>query len=240
MSDGGTLTLLEGKVLDPKPPVKIVIAGHITAPAEFLTKRFRDRLDSHPGPNNGHILQKVDLKSAVIVVDEAAMTISLLLDPENVYGTEITGKLEFTDLLEKFGINEETQYSRTEITKLLRFSRLLFRDAEEHEKVLAAFTKFDMKAFIEASQEEDQRGNSATTRKKRVETNLPNAFVLRLPIFKGQDPEEFSVDICLETVNSMVTFWFESVQLDELIEQRKIEIFQEQLQEFQDFVIIRK
>lgn len=237
---GDTLTILEGKTLDPKPPVKIAIDGHITAPAEFLKKRFRDRLDSAAGPNNGHILQKVDIKNAVLVVDEDKMTINLSLDPENIYGTEITSKLEFTEYLESFHINQSKQYSRTEVVTLLKFSRLLFRDQEEYTKVLGAFQRFDMKAFIEATAEHDDRGNRAGSSKKEVKTNLPESFILRLPIFKGQKPEDFKVDICLETINNLVTFWFESAQLNELIDQRKIEIFQEQLQEFQDFVIIRK
>lgn len=237
---GDAVTILEGKTLDPKPPVKIAVTGHITAPAEFLKKRFRDRIDAGANPNNGHVLQKVDIKSAILVVDEDKLTISLLMDPENPYGTEIIGRLEYTPYLDGFHINTDKQFSRPELTKLLRYSRLLFRDEDKYEELLKAYQTLDLKAFIEARQEDDTRGNKNYSLSKKVSTNLPESFVLRLPIFKGQRPEEFRVNICIDTTEGSARFNFESPELKEIIDQRKIEIFEDQLKEFQDFVIIRK
>jgi len=237
---GSTLAIMEGKVLEQKPPVKIVIAGHITAPTEFLKKRFRDRIDAATGPNNGIILQNVDIRNAVLIVNEDAMTIELKLDPENVYGTEVTGKLEFTHYLEDFHINTNKQFERKEMTKLLRYSKPLFRDADKYQELLTAYQTLDLKALIEARQEDDTRGNKNYSLSKKVTTNLPETFVLRLPIFKGQRPEEFRVEIDIDTTEGSARFNFQSPELKALIDQRKIEIFEEQLKEFQDFVIIRK
>lgn len=237
---GDTLTILEGKTLDPKAPVKIVIAGHITAPTEFLKKRFRDRIDASESSYNGIELQKVDARNAVLIVNEDAMTIELKLDPENPYGAEITGKLEFTDYLDSFCINTNKEFTRTELTKLLRFSRQLFRDEDKYEELLKAYQMLDIKALIESRQEDDTRGNKNLSFSKKVTTNLPENFVLRLPIFKGQQPEEFRVEIGIDTTDGSANFAFDSPELKALIDQRKIEIFEEQLKEFQDFVIIRK
>lgn len=238
--EGASLTILEGKVLEPKHPVPIKIAGHITAPTEFLKKRFRDRLDMASSPNNGNILQKVDVAAAVLIVDEDKMSITLRLDPEHPFGTEITGTLEFTSYLEGFHINTPKQFSRPELTKLLRFWKQLFRDEDKYEELLRAYQVFDFKALIEAGQADDTRGNKNHTISKKLTTNLPESFVLRLPIFKGQKPEEFRVEICIDTTEGSAKFTFESPELSALIDQRKIEIFEEQLKEFQDFVIIRK
>lgn len=238
--EGAALTILEGKVLEQKPPTKIAISGHITAPAEFLKKRYRDRIDAGESPNNGYILQKVDIKNAVLIVNEDVMSIQLLMDPENHYGTEITGKLEFTNYLDDFHINTPKQFSRPELTKLLRFSKQLFRDADKYEELLKAYQVFDFKALIEAAQSDDTRGNKAFSMTKKLTSNLPESFVLRIPIFKGQKPEEFRVEICIDTTEGSAKFCFESPELAALIDQRKIEIFEEQLKEYQDFVIIRK
>ena len=238
--EGATLNIVEGKMLEQKPPVKICIAGHITAPAEFLKKRYRDRIDAAESTNNGYILQKVDIKNAVLVVNEDAMTIQLLMDPENHYGTEITGKLEFTNYLDGFHINTQHQFTRPELTKLLRFSGQLFRDQDKYEELLKAYQIFDFKAVIEAAESDDTRGNKSQSMVKKLTSNLPESFVLRLPIFKGQKPEEFRVEICLDTTEKTARFSFESPELKALIDQRKIEIFEEQLKDFQDFVIIRK
>lgn len=237
---GTSLTILEGKVLEPKHPIQIKIAGHITAPAEFLKKRFRNLLDSAPSANNGHILQKVDIAAAVLIVDEDAMSITLRLDPEHPFGTEITGQLQFTNYLDSFHVNTGKQFTRPELTKLLRFSKELFRDEDKYEELLKAYQVFDFKALIEAAQQDDTRGNKSSSFVKKLTTNLPESFVLRLPIFKGQLPEEFRVEIGIDTTEQTARFNFESPELSALIDQRKIEIFEEQLKEFQDFVIIRK
>lgn len=65
-SDNGIITILKGKALDPKPPVKILLAGNIDTVKEFLKKRYRDKIDMEPGVNNGVVLQKIDPKSAII------------------------------------------------------------------------------------------------------------------------------------------------------------------------------
>jgi len=237
---GNEFTFLEGKALEQKPPVRVLIAGHITTPGDYLKKRFRDKIDSPESANNGVALQKVDLRSAVITVDEDKMSITLELDPENPYGGVIIGKLEYTDYLSQFQINEPKMLTREAVVKLLRFSKLLFRDADKYDDLLKAFQAFDFKAYVEASRSEDTRGNRAAAVSKKIETKLPNDFVLALPIFKGQQKEEFRVEICFDTTDATIMFWFESVELANLIEQRKIEIMTDELLPFQDFVIIRK
>lgn len=168
------------------------------------------------------------------------MTIRLKLDPENAYGTEVTGALEFTKYLDQFHINQPVLHKREELVKLLRFSRQLFRDGDKYEELLKAYQTFDFKAYIEAAESRDTRGNKAGSMSKKVETNLPDSFILSLPIFKGQGNEQFRVDICFDTTDASIKFWFESTELAELIDKRKIEIFTEELLDFQDFVIIRK
>jgi hypothetical protein len=234
------VTVLEGKTLDPKPPVKIAIVGTIKSVNEFLKKRYRDQADSPESVNNGVVLQKVDPKSAVITVDEDAMTILLELDPEHPYGTTVKGVLEFTKYLDQFHINQPTTHKREELVKILRFSKPLFKDPEKYEDLLKAYQTFDFKAAIDAQVSSDLRANKSAAYSKRISTNLPEDFILRLPIFKGFEPEEFRVEICYDTTDASIKFWFESVELAQLIDKLKIEIFTEQLLPFQDFVIIHK
>ena len=230
-TSGDQLTILEGKTLDPKHPKKIQIEGNIDAVKEFLTKRTAI---------NGQVLQNLDKEKAVIIVDEDKMHIQLLLDPENQDGTEVMAKLEFTTYLKDFHINGQKTFSREELVKLLRFSKLLFDDADKHEALLKAYQTFDFSASIQAAIDTDQRGNKKGSLTKVISTNLPADFILGLPIFKGQPKETFRVEICYDTTDASIKFWFESVELAQLIDQRKIEIFEESLSDYQDYVIIKK
>ena len=227
------LIIREGAALDQRECTKIVIAGDISTVKEFLSKRLS-------GAAMGLSAQTIDKGTAVITVDEEKLFIKLELNPNDDLATEVIAKLEFTNFLEQFKINGKTTFSLKELKELLKFSKLLFDDGDEYETVYKAYQTFDFQAFVKASQEDDNRGNRAASFKKDVKTNLPPNLKLRIPIFKGQKPETFLVDICLDTTEANCRFWFESVELHNIIEQRKIEIFIEQLADFQDFVIIRK
>jgi len=228
---GNELVIREGEALPLKAPKKIVFTGNINAVKEFMDKRTAI---------NGLVLQKVAKESAVIIVDEDKGTISLFLDPENQDGTEVMGKLEYTQYLEQFCINGTKTFTQTELVKILRFSKQLFETPDQHEKLLKAYQAFDFTASIKAAQEADLRGNKSNSLQKVITTNLPVDFILSLPIFKGQQRESFRVEICYDTTDASIKFWFESPELKALIDQRKIEIFEEELKAYQDYVIIRK
>lgn len=229
----GELIIREGQALPQREPKKISITGDISTVSEFLTKRLL-------GVASGVGAQLIDKGKALLTVDEENLFIRLELDPNDPLATEVMAKLEFTNYLEQFKINGKTTFTLKELKDLLKFAKLLFDDPDEYETVYKAYQSFDFQAYIKASQEEDTRGNRAASYKKDVKTNLPPNLKLRLPIFKGQKPETFLVDICLDTTDANCRFWFESVDLHNLIEQRKIEIFTEQLLDFRDFVIVRK
>lgn len=225
------IVIREGDALALKEPRKIVLMGNINAVKEFLDKRTAI---------NGFFLQKLTKESSVIVIDEEKGTISLLLDPENQDGTEIIGKLEFTQYLEQFHINGTKTFTQTELVKILRFSKQLFETPDQHEKLLKAYQSFDFVASIKVAQDADLRGNKSNSLQKIIVTNLPMDFILSVPIFKGQPRESFRVEICYDTTDASIKFWFESPELKATIDQRKVELFEEELKNYKDYVIIKK
>ena len=230
---GDTLTVLQGKALEQKYPVKIGIIGNIKAISAFMSKRYG-------GSQEGKNLQKVDASLAVVLVDETAMSIVLKLDPQNEFGTEVKGVLELTDELKEFGINDEVQFSREELVKKIRFNRRFF-NSDKHDEILSAYMKLSLTGQTALSAASDTRGNRELAFKKEINSqNIPTEFVLTLPIFKGFGNESSRVEVCLEATDASVRFWFESVELAELIERRKLEIINEELKSVSDFVIISK
>lgn len=229
---GDTLTILEGKALEQKYPEKIKISGNVHSVANFLKARYAT-------DKAGKKLQAVDKELAVVTVDEEKMTILLQLDPENVFGTEVLGKLETTPEVDQFCINTTKTFSREELVKLFRFNKRFFES--DHEKILGAYQKLQIKTASDLQAENDQRGNKGLNFQKTVDSqNVPLDFILNIPIFKGFDPVKFRVEICLDATDASVRFWFESVEMNDIIEAQKKEIFEKQLVRCQDFVIIHK
>jgi hypothetical protein len=230
---GDTLTILEGKALDPKHPEKIKLAGNIESIGNFLRKRY--------GTREGKDLQQVDKDLAVVVANIDKMEIHLLLNPQNPFGTEVNAKLELTEDIKTFHINDGFEFAREDLIKLLRHSKRFFADPLKHEEILNSYMKLNLTGETKIVSESDNRGNRDLQFKKNIQSqNIPTGFLLHMPIFKGQPHESFRVEICLNVSDASVRFWFESPELTDMIAKRKDEIFTRELESCQDFVIIHK
>lgn len=230
LTNSNVLTILEGKALELKQPEKIILKGNIKAVSAFIKKRYRGRI--------GKGLQSVDQEKAVVIVQDDRMGMVLMLDPENVFGLEVHANLESTPELTQFGINNEQQFTREALVKMIRFNRRFFK-AGTQQALLEAYMKLQLTGNTELSVSSDNRGNKEAVFKKFINSqNIPQEFILEIPIFRGFEPETFRVEICIEATDASVRFWFESVELTELIEKRKTEILDAELEYCQDFVII--
>lgn len=223
------LIIREGAALPVHDPKKIVLSGDINSVSAFLKSR-----------ETGHSLQKVDKNRAIVIVDRAAMTILLMLDPEDTFGTEIKGSLEFSDELKVFHINQNKTFTRDELVKIIRFNKLAFDNSDKHAELLKAYQAFEASAKTDLQQGSDTRGNKANSFAKAVTTNIPTEFILLIPVFKGKSPYRFRVEICLDVTDGGARFWFESVELNELIQTSRDIIINEELRNCEGFVIINK
>lgn len=237
--DGKPITILEGKALEEKAPVKIEINGDIKTVSSFVGKRKNVTFDGVAVSGNAG-LQFINPDRAVVTVDKAALSITLELDPENVYGTEVTAKLSYTPELEQFCINKNRLFNREELIKLIRFNKIWFPDAEAHDKLLKAYQAFTATINANIGKTSDTRGNVDNAYKKTVETNVPDSFVLNIPIFKGQEKRRFRVEIAIDSTDASTKFWMESVELNEIIQIETDFIISEELKSCADYVVIFK
>lgn len=227
---GEVLTIYEGKVLDQKPPEKISIVGDIKSVSSFLSVR----------KERGVGTQGIDISKSVVIVDKKGLTIELLIDPENYYGASVLAKLEKSDELAPFHINQNKTFSKEELVKLIKFNKIYFDAPTKHAEMLLAFQKISSTVNIRANDSADDRGNKERAFVKEVTSNAPTEFILNIPIFKGFDAVRFRVEVCLDVTEGSARFWFESVELHELMQTTIDVIFNEELKSAQGFVIINK
>jgi hypothetical protein len=227
---GDTLTVLEGKILETKPPEKIYLAGDIKSVSAFLAIR----------KTKGRGTQEINLSKAVVVVDKKELTIQLLIDPEDHYGASVLAKLEKSDELAPFFINHNKTFSKEELVKLIKFNKIYFDAPTKHAEMLLAFQKVSSTVNIKANDSSDDRGNKERAFVKEVTSNAPTEFILNVPIFKGFDAVRFRVEVCLDVTEGSARFWFESTELHELSQTTVDIIFNEQLKSAEGFVIINK
>lgn len=229
---GDTLTIREGQALPLVPPKQVLITGDVKTVSSFIKSRYN--ADETAGQ------QQINKKRAVVTVDKDKKTITLQLDPQDANGTVVTAKLEPNPDLEQFSINGKKQFSQRELINLLKFSRLYFEDFGKHGELLKAYTSFTAKTRTDLKGESDNRGNNNFAFNKKVETGLPETFVMNVPIFKGQEPKRFMVEICLDVTDAAASFWFESVELAEISDIETYRILEDELKECAEYVVIWK
>lgn len=230
----GELIIREGKAQEPLPlkePKIINISGDIHSVASFIKNR-----------DAGHSSQAIDKNRAVVLVDKYNKSITLQLDPENHYGATVIAKLEQSKELEQFGINTSKRYNRKELLDIIRFNRLFFEDKNQHAKVIAGLYKLRIKSETEIQQEKDNAGNKRSLLDVKTvdDGGLVKEFNTTLPLFKGFDPKNITVEICYEVLNGDVSFWLESIGLKETSDAAIDGIFNEELKAAEGFVIINK
>lgn len=230
--NGEPITILEGKALEEKAPVKIQIGGDIKTVSAFIAKR---KLTDDAG------LQAINDDRAIVIVNKEELSICLYLDPEDFYGTEIKAKLEMEPELLKSGIETGRKFSQQELIKLLKYGKRWFADSAAHEALLLAYMKLDVRVSADLTNNApDGRGNRSNSFEKKVTSNVPEDFILLIPIFKGQEPKKFRVEICLDSTDGSTKFWLESVELAELIQIESETILRKELESCSDYVVIWK
>lgn len=229
---GNEIIIREGTALPQVAPKKIEIVGDIKTVSTFVNLRYKATESAGR--------QTINKDLAIVEVDKKKRTIVLSLDPTDPYGTVITAKLEPNPDLEQFHINGKQQFSQRELINLLKFSRLYFEDFGKHGDLLKAYTAFTAKTSTNLSNDSDNRGNKNFAFDKKVETGLPATFIMNLPIFKGQAPKRFMVEICVDVTDAAASFWFESIELAELMELDGEMILNEELKACSNYVVIWK
>lgn len=227
------ITILHGKALEPLYPTRLEVFGHITCVVEYLERFY------NPEWLQGLEQQRIDPKTAIIICDQGDMKIVFKNNPNDPFGTVITGKLEISPELQSFNILTPKDYNTEEFKKLLRYSKRHFAEPDKYNELLLAYQKLRIKTNSEITNNNDNRGNVSIGFEKVVDGhNIPNSFVLNLPLFKGQKKELFRVEICISVTEASARFWLESPELFELIDERKKEIFEEQIKPFKGHFII--
>jgi len=180
---------------------KIKLSGILDSPRLYLEKRI------------GLIIQT----ESHVLVDREKMAILLVTNEEDKFKHTIQGNLQLHPKFVEFGINGMESYGTKKLAKFLKMNRYYFADKAEGDKLVNLLSNFEMKINKAVEDSFSNGGDRKQLREQFVTTNLPEAFSLRLPMFKGQPAQEFSVEIVIDPND--FTCSFESPEAQELQEE---------------------
>lgn len=191
--------------LPTKAPIKTNISGVISTPFDWLEKR----------------IDTIDQKRATLVVNREKMEITLTVNENDEYSRGIIkGTVEFSDVFEKFGINNaESGWVPSKLGQFLRLNRGVFEDKEKCMVLVSTLKNFTAKAKTEIQKKRDPSGSMAEVYRSQVESNLPKSFTVNIPIFKGTAKTNIEVEFDHYLSNGEVLLQLVSPGANELCEE---------------------
>lgn len=210
MAEGqNTLTILQGeapKQLDILAPKKVDIKGVITAPLEWLEKRVQD----------------IDQHKAYILVNRDDLSILLVFNEDDPYKQgKVLGVITYSDIFTKLGINGDKGWMPLKLGMFLKLNRSFFKDRQANMKVVSALMSFDAHVDQALAVKANEKGDRAAKFQQSVNSNLPEKFTLKMPIFSGGETVEFEVETWANVDGTDVTIHLQSAGANDLVEEAK-------------------
>ena len=202
------LVLREGtaaKELEPKAPVKTNIVGTIGTVAEYLKKRV----------DTGQFTQEL----SHLVVNREDISIKLVINENDEYTRGVVmGKLQIHPKFIEFGINNNKVWSPTELGMFFKMNRAFFEDKTENMKLVTTLMNFTATVNNTIERAVKENGNRTDNFAQVVNSNLPESFRLKIPIFKGMPAEDLEVETFAQISGREVAFVLLSPSANQTLE----------------------
>lgn len=176
----GYQTLLIGEALTPREKARIIIEGTIDAPLRYLEKQNFDGYVQH---------------ESHIIVDRDHLSITLVIGHHDQLSDIITGTLQVSREYSKFGINGGQYRTPADMAELIKMNRSYFDNKQQAMELVTKLRKFRAKIDKEMEMDVTQKGDRKMLLAQKVESNLPDSFKLKIPLFKGRNPELIEVEV---------------------------------------------
>ena len=167
--------------LDPKAPVVTKVNGTIDAPLRWLEKRVSEN-------------DQINQKKCHILVNRDQFSIILITDENNQEGSRLAGKLEIDPIFSEFGINTNKTWTPLKLGEFFKMNRAYFPDRSVNMKLVSELKNFVAKINSNIENKLEQNGSKSDVFQMEVNSNLPEAFELNLPIFKGSPRQIVEVE----------------------------------------------
>ncbi len=214
-------TVVEDK-LPVLEPDKVEISGNITAIFAFLEKRW-DAEDSQVDHCRTHILVDRDNLMMTLVVNETDKR-----EKKTVVGT-----IQLSRQYTAFGVNKKL-WESTDLGNFFRINRSYFEKKETNMSLVSLLKRFTAKVNTEVEREEKDNGSVTDVYRKVVDSNLPEAFAVKIPIFKGSQPEVFTIEIIAHVEGKHAVLELISPDAEAIVEEVRDKLIDEQIEKIKE------
>ena len=117
-----------------------------------------------------------------------------------------------------FGVNNKV-WESIELGNFFRINRCYFESSDKNMELVSLLKRFTAKVNTEVERETKDNGSVTDVYRKVVESNLPEAFQVRIPVFKGAAPETFKIEIIAHVEGKHAVLELVSPDAEQIVEE---------------------
>ena len=192
------------KALDEAAPHNIAILGNIDSPRKWIEKRHFNFDGTTLSDPFTHVIDE----ESHVLIDRDNMEIKLCFNESHpLRRGSVQGKLILHPDFSKWKINTGESWDHKELSEFIKMNRSCFETRQDAMIMSTELSNIKVKADNEYEKADDNRGSVRTMiAQKIIESNIPQAFKLNVPIFKGTAKTTFEVEVYVNPGNYSVTF----------------------------------
>lgn len=203
--------------LEVKAPIKLKLEGVIGSVVEFLSKRL-DQKD------------QINQKRCHILVNRENISIKLVFNENDEYLTgSVTGTLAMHPKFEEFGINGYKVWTPSQLGMFFKMNKSFFADKSENMKLVHELMNYTATVNNSIQKAMKENGDRTDNFEQVVNSNLPKAFMLKIPIFKGFQAETLEVETFAQVNGREVAFILISPAANQAMEDVRDKVIDEQI-----------
>lgn len=202
--------------LEIKAPIKPVLKGTIGVPLEYLKKRVST--------------EQFTQELSHLIVDRDQILLKLVINENDEYHRgEITGVLEHNPKFLEFGINTGKVWTPVELGLFFKMNRSFFPDRTINMKLVSELMNFSATVNNKIERSVQENGGRTDNFAQVVNSNLPESFKLKVPIFKGMESEMLEIETFAQINGREVAFTLISPGANQTLEDIRDKAIDEQL-----------
>jgi hypothetical protein len=219
------VTILEGKAPEHKFPKNNTISGNIDSVYRFI----QDRKEEEQYQN----------KKSFCEVSLDNGTMKLTVNEQNHDGSySVNGKVELSKVFKELGINTTKRYEPLQLASLLRLKRAIFESHSAHAEIVSKLKNIKAEVIQNVEKSKQDNGDVKFLFQQEVQSNMPEAFNLILPLIKGGKKEKISVEVILEADGMNILCFLVSVDGQESIDSQLESLVEEQVKLIEKDVLV--
>jgi hypothetical protein len=137
----------------------------------------------------------------ILSINKPKRQMNLVARPGYPDSEHYSGQLRFSKIFEEFGINTGLSRTTHELADFIKMNRSYFETKDKAMQLVKVLKSFKAKVNKDVESSDDNRGNKKILMDQAVDSNIPDAFKVNIPVFEYYGKELIEIEIYIDSTD---------------------------------------